>query len=91
MILTLALVLSAGCKTEEGGCDPGTSPDCDAATVTTITSDTPDPSVIGQVVHVDFDVAGSSGTPPGNVEVTVDDAGLESCSVPASAGGCDIK
>jgi CSLREA domain-containing protein len=60
------------------------------ATTTTITSDTPDPSVVGQAVTVQFSVAISgpgSGTPTGNV--TVSD-GTASCTGTVAAGQCTI-
>jgi uncharacterized delta-60 repeat protein len=64
-----------------------------ADTTTTITSDTPDPSVVAQVVTINFTVAvvaPGAGTPTGNV--TVSD-GVESCSsaiAPAGTGSCTI-
>jgi len=36
-----------------------------AATTTTITGDTPDPSVVGQAVAVTFTVTSTGGTPTG--------------------------
>lgn len=58
-------------------------------TTTTITSDLPDPSVVGQVVTVSFTVTAATGTPTGNV--TVSD-GQVSCSaaLAASAGQCQL-
>src|SRR5439155_309503 len=41
-----------------------------AGTTTTITGDTPDPSVVGQAVTVDFSVTATGGTPTGNVTVS---------------------
>jgi predicted heme/steroid binding protein len=62
-----------------------------ANTTTTITSDTPDPSVIGQSVTVNYSVAGAFGNSPtaptGNV--TVSD-GVDSCVALAAAGTCNI-
>ena len=87
----LLVASSFACASSEGGCDPGTDPNCDSNTSTTVTSDSPDPSVIGQVVRVDFDVSSSNGTPPGNVEVTVDNSGVERCMASAALGGCEIK
>jgi len=92
--LCIALILASGlsCSTsDEGGCDPVTDPNCDSNTSTTITSAAPDPSVIGQVVQVNFEVAGGNGTPPGNVEVTVDESGVERCTASASLGNCEIR
>ncbi len=40
-------------------------------TTTTITGDSPDPSVAGSVVTVNFEVTSSGGTPAGSVTVTV--------------------
>jgi hypothetical protein len=61
-----------------------------ASTTTTITSDLPDPSVVGQTVTVNYTVtvdAPGSGTPSGNV--TVSD-GVDSCVGTVGAGTCDI-
>jgi Ca2+-binding RTX toxin-like protein len=57
---------------------------------TTITSDSPDPSVVGQSVTVQFSVAANApgaGIPTGNV--TVSD-GTQSCTGTVAAGQCDI-
>ena len=56
------------------------------ATTTTIDSDTPDPSLIGTAVDVDYTVSGS-GAPGGNV--TVSD-GTDSCTGTVAAGTCSI-
>ena len=70
---------------------PGTPhPVNKADTTTSITSDTPDPSVVGQPVAVGYSVtvtAPGSGTPTGNV--TVSD-GTDSCTAAVSAGTCNI-
>ena len=61
-----------------------------ANTTTTITSDNPDPSVVGQSVTVVFAVAASApgtGTPTGNV--TVSD-GTVSCTATVAAGQCNL-
>src|SRR5204862_2467130 len=61
-----------------------------ADTKTTITSDDPDPSVVGQAVTVQYSVAAvapGGGTPTGNV--TVSD-GVDSCTATVAAGGCTI-
>jgi hypothetical protein len=61
-----------------------------ASTATTITSDTPDPSVVGQSVTFSFTVAAvapGAGTPTGNV--TVSD-GTNSCTATVAAGTCTI-
>ncbi len=61
-----------------------------ADTTTTITSDTPDPSVVGQSVTVAYSVAVTapgSGTPTGNV--TVSD-GTVSCTGTVAAGQCTL-
>jgi hypothetical protein len=58
-----------------------------AASTTSITGDTPDPSVVGQSFPVTFSVTGPGGTPTGNV--TVSD-GVESCVGTAAAGTCDL-
>jgi Ca2+-binding RTX toxin-like protein len=58
------------------------------ATTTTITSDTPDPSAVGQSVTVQYSVVPSgAGTPTGNV--TVSD-GTQSCTATVAAGQCTI-
>jgi hypothetical protein len=61
-----------------------------ADTTTTITSDNPDPSVVGQAVTVNFTVFANSpgtGTPTGNV--TVSD-GTVSCTGTVAAGTCGL-
>ena len=63
-----------------------------AATTTTILSDAPDPSVVGQLVSIDFSVsavAPGAGTPTGNV--TVSD-GSQACNATlvAGVGTCSI-
>ena len=63
------------------------NPPAKADTTTTITSDTPDPSVVGQSVTINFTVTSSSGTPTGNV--TVSD-GTQSCTATLAAGSCSI-
>ncbi len=63
-----------------------------AATTTSITSDTPDPSTSGQAVVVNFAVAVTApgaGTPTGNVTVTVS-GGAETCTGTVAAGTCSI-
>jgi PKD repeat protein len=59
------------------------------ASTTTITSDDPDPSIQGDVVHVQFTVTGDGGSPSGDVTVTVND-GPESCTGTVAGGSCDI-
>lgn len=61
-----------------------------AATTTTITADTPDPSSVGQAVAVAFSVAVSApgaGIPTGNVTVT---DGAVSCTAAVAAGTCSL-
>ena len=61
-----------------------------ADTTTSITSDTPDPSVVGESVTINYSVtvnAPGSGTPTGNV--TVSD-GTQSCTGTVAAGTCSI-
>ncbi|MEO5625569.1 MAG: kelch repeat-containing protein [Dokdonella sp.] len=55
------------------------------ATMTTITSSTPDQSVVGQAYYVTVTVNGAAGTPTGQVVLT-DDAGA-SCGPVVVAGG----
>jgi large repetitive protein len=57
------------------------------ATTTAITSDTPDPSVVGESVTVAYDVSSAGGTPTGNV--TVSD-GTDSCTGTVAAGQCAL-
>jgi CSLREA domain-containing protein len=62
-------------------------------TNTTITSDLPDPSNIGQSVTVNFNVASAvTGAPAvtGNVTITVDDASGDTCTGSVSAGNCPL-
>lgn len=62
-----------------------------ANTTTTITSDNPDPSGLGEAVTVNFTVAANapgSGTPTGNV--TVSD-GVNSCTGTVASGTCTIS
>ena len=63
-----------------------------ANTLTTITSDNPDPSVFGGNVVVNFSVmpvAPGAGVPAGNVVVTVS-GGAETCTGTAASGTCTI-
>jgi hypothetical protein len=57
-------------------------------TTTTIVSEDPDPSTVGQSVLVAFSVQAAVGTFSGNVTVT--SSGGETCSAPVSAGSCSI-
>ena len=59
-----------------------------ASTSTSITSDTPDPSSIGQVVAVGYLVTTASGTPTGNVTVT---DGVNSCTGTVAARTCSLS
>jgi hypothetical protein len=59
-----------------------------ASTTTAITSDTPDPSIVGQSYTVNFSIsvtAPGGGTPTGNVLVS---DGLDTCSGTVAAGSC---
>jgi len=58
-----------------------------AGTTTTITSDTPDPSVAGVGFPVTFSVTSTGGTPTGSV--TVSD-GTQSCAATVAAGSCTL-
>jgi hypothetical protein len=58
-----------------------------ASTNTTITSDTPDPSVVGQTVTVAFTVTSGGGTPTGTVAVS---DGVDGCSASVAAGSCNV-
>lgn len=55
--------------------------------MTTITSDDPDPSVVGQAIVVSYTVTSTGGTPTGNV--TVSD-GVDSCTATVAAGKCTL-
>lgn len=55
-----------------------------AATTTTITSDNPDPSVVGQPYTVAVQVSSGGGTPTGTV--TISDGSVQ-CNTPALTGG----
>ena len=61
-----------------------------ASTTATITTHTPNPSAVGQVVSFTYTVAANapgSGTPTGTVTVT---DGTQSCSASVAAGSCAI-
>ncbi len=61
-----------------------------AATTTTITEHLPAPSLVGQEVRVEWQVAVSppgAATPTGTVEVS---GGTASCSAPVADGGCEL-
>ena len=63
-----------------------------ADTTTTIDTDDPDPSVVGESVTVDFSVtvdAPGAGSPTGLVTVT-DANSLQTCSATVLAGSCEI-
>ena len=79
----------ANYNTSSGGLSGGQTVN-KAHTVTVITGDTPDPSIVGQAVTVNFTVspiAPGAGTLTGNV--TVRD-GVDSCTGTAAAGSCMI-
>lgn len=57
------------------------------ATSTTITSDNPDPSNLGETVTVTYTVAANAGTPTGTVTVT---DGIDSCSGSVAQGSCQL-
>jgi hypothetical protein len=59
-----------------------------AATVTTIVSDEPDPSVVGQAVPVRFQVTSTAGTPDGTVSVS--SSGGETCTGSVTQGSCSL-
>lgn len=71
-----------------GSTSPGAAHTVSSSTTTAITSHTPDPSIVGQAVSVDFQVTGGS-TPTGTV--TVSD-GSVSCSgtLTSGSGSCTI-
>jgi hypothetical protein len=60
--------------------------------MTTITADSPDPSVVGQTITVNYSVQAASpgsGTPTGNVVITIDGAS-DTCTGTIAAGSCNI-
>ncbi len=78
--------------TDSNGC-PGTRAyslviDKGTATVT-ITSDTPDPSAVGQAVAVAFTVTGSGAAPTGNVTVSAPNT-TGDCTATVAAGTCNL-
>jgi PKD repeat protein len=61
------------------------------ATITTITSDSPDPSVAGAAVTVGFRVTSNGPTPTGTVSVTVTDGGANCTgTLRDGAGSCQL-
>jgi hypothetical protein len=60
-----------------------------ATATVSITSDTPDPSTVGQSFAVAFSVTGSSGTPTGNVTVSDGSATCNS-ALTGGAGSCNL-
>ena len=65
-----------------------------ANTTTTITSFSPDPSLVGNTVVVNYAVtvnAPGSGMPTGNVRVRDRDDGTVVCEGPAPVGECDLR
>ncbi|MBI5031485.1 MAG: Ig-like domain repeat protein [Chloroflexi bacterium] len=65
-----------------------------ANTTTNITADLPDPSVVGQAVTVSYTVTPNSpgsGSPSGNVTITVNDASGNSCTGTVAAGSCTLS
>jgi PKD repeat protein len=81
--------------TDNGGASDGSSAAVtvrDAAraqTTTTITSDSPDPSVAGKSITVRVLVTSPSGTPSGDVLVTDPEGG--NCTSRAPSGSCTLK
>ena len=68
---------------------PGTLTVQRASTATTITSSTPNPSIRGQIITVNFTVAPQyTGTPTGSVTVTASTG--ETCSAALAAGNCNL-
>ncbi len=59
-----------------------------AATTTTVTGHTPDPSVTGQGISVSFSVVSTGGTPSGSV--TVSDGAGATCNSSVAAGSCTL-
>jgi hypothetical protein len=59
-----------------------------AGTATTITSHTPNPSVVGQEIGVAYTVTSSAGNPTG--DVTVSDGAGDTCNGTVTGGGCTL-
>jgi hypothetical protein len=65
--------------------------DLKAHTTTTITSDAPDPSQLGQPISVSFEVTASSGTPTGTVTVTAPgEPAVWTGTLTGGVGECEI-
>ncbi|MDH3457561.1 MAG: Ig-like domain-containing protein, partial [Gemmatimonadota bacterium] len=77
----------AGNVTFAGSADTEPHTVAQATTVTSITSDTPDPSAVGEAVTVDYTVTSTGGTPTG--DVTVSD-GVDSCTGTVAGGSCTL-
>jgi large repetitive protein len=77
-----------GDATFAGSTSPGVGQTVNpASTTTTITSNSPNPSVAGQAIAVHFTVTSSGGTPTGSVTVT---DGAVSCVTTVAAGTCNL-
>ena len=61
-----------------------------AASTTAIGSGTPNPSVVGQPVMVNFTVSGTGGTPTGTVTVTSSTGQTCSGTLSSGAGSCSL-
>jgi len=61
---------------------------CDPTT-TTITADSPDPSLVGETVNVNVEVSGGSTTPSGTVDISGADTNC-SLSLSSGTGNCDV-
>jgi uncharacterized delta-60 repeat protein len=72
----------APCATDDGNLNVAKGD-----TTTTITAHTPDPSLVGQAVTVEYSVTSAVGTPTGNI--TVGD-GTVSCTGTVADGGCSL-
>ncbi len=94
-VKTLTATYSGDANYNGSGPSPGVSHAVNKAdAVTTITSDNPDPSAVGQNVTVAFTVAAAApgaGTPTGNVTITIS-GGSETCtgSLAAGSGSCTL-
>ncbi|MDQ5846908.1 MAG: Ig-like domain-containing protein [Acidobacteriota bacterium] len=93
-VATGSFTVQASSDASGTGLSPGTTGTINVSqgtTTTTITSDLPEPSNVGQVVTVNYTVAvlTGSGTPTGTVTVTVS-GGAETCNGTVAAGTCNI-
>jgi hypothetical protein len=77
-------------RPQGAGCDIGSFESTGGEpTTTTITTDTPDPSLAGQSVAVSVTVSGGSSTPTGTVDITGADTNCQ-ISLSGGTGSCEV-